>query len=174
MPWWRYSDDAVVITPQGTLRGRAQIQGMIEGVITEFARPGVQFTLLHKAAEGPVVKLERGHRLGDALDGADDVEPGAGQHAAVAAAVEKPRAETRLQRVQPAEHRRPIDGERIGRRLHRAAAMNGKNDPQMIPFEHRPSIAELGLPRAPAGALLLQIFPDQRQVGGGEPVLDRE
>ena len=52
-----YRGDAVVITQQGTLRGPAQIRSMIEGVVSEFARPGVHFTLLHKAAEGPVVNF---------------------------------------------------------------------------------------------------------------------
>jgi ketosteroid isomerase-like protein len=53
----QYADDAVVITPQGTLRGPAQIRGMIETIIAEFAQPGVSFELMHRAAEGPVANF---------------------------------------------------------------------------------------------------------------------
>jgi ketosteroid isomerase-like protein len=53
----QYADNAVVITPQGTLRGPAQIRGMIEGIIAEFAQPGVKFELIHRAAEGPVANF---------------------------------------------------------------------------------------------------------------------
>ena len=53
----QYQPDAVVITPQGTMRGTAQIRQMIEGIIGEFARPGVSFELMHQAAEGPVVNF---------------------------------------------------------------------------------------------------------------------
>jgi ketosteroid isomerase-like protein len=53
----QYADDAIVITPQGTLRGQAQIRGMIEGIIAEFAQPGVKFDLISRAAEGPVANF---------------------------------------------------------------------------------------------------------------------
>ena len=53
----QYRADAVVITPEGTLRGANQIRGMIEGVVGEFAVPGVKFELLHQAAEGPVANF---------------------------------------------------------------------------------------------------------------------
>jgi ketosteroid isomerase-like protein len=53
----QYQPDAVVITPQGTMRGTAQIRQMIEGIIGEFAKPGVTFELMHQAAEGPVVNF---------------------------------------------------------------------------------------------------------------------
>ena len=53
----QYGDDAVVITPAGTLRGRGQIRGMIEGIIAEFAQPGVKFEMVHQAAEGPVANF---------------------------------------------------------------------------------------------------------------------
>jgi len=53
----QYADDAIVITPQGTLRGPAQIRGMIEGIIAEFAQPGVSFDLIHRAVEGPVANF---------------------------------------------------------------------------------------------------------------------
>ena len=65
----QYQPDAVVITPQGTMRGTAQIRPMIEGIIGEFAKPGVTFNLLHQAAEGPVVnfvwKADTGSNLYD-------------------------------------------------------------------------------------------------------------
>ena len=50
-----YAEDAVVVTPAGILRGRDQIRGMIEGIIAEFAQPGVVFELLSQHAVGPVV-----------------------------------------------------------------------------------------------------------------------
>jgi ketosteroid isomerase-like protein len=49
----QYRDDAVVITPEKRLAG-PQIRGMIEGIIAEFARPGVKFDLIARAAEGPI------------------------------------------------------------------------------------------------------------------------
>jgi ketosteroid isomerase-like protein len=51
----QYHADASVITPNGVLRGRDQIRGMIEGIIAEFSQSGVDFKLLSKAAEGEVV-----------------------------------------------------------------------------------------------------------------------
>ena len=50
----QYRDDAVVITPRGTLRGTDQIRGMIEGIVAEFVQPGVSFDLLAQTAEGPI------------------------------------------------------------------------------------------------------------------------
>lgn len=51
----QYSDDAVVITPSGVLRGRDQIRGMIEGIVSEFGQAGVTFELLSQNAIDPVV-----------------------------------------------------------------------------------------------------------------------
>ena len=53
----QYRDDAIVITPKGTLKGRSQIRGMIEGIVSEFAQPGVKFEMLYQASEGPVVNF---------------------------------------------------------------------------------------------------------------------
>ena len=64
----QYLDDAVVITPQGTLSG-PQIRGMIEGIVAEFAQPGVRFDLIARAAEGPIAtfvwKAETGRNTYD-------------------------------------------------------------------------------------------------------------
>jgi len=49
----QYHADASVITPNGVLRGRDQIGGMIEGIIAEFSQPGVDFKLLSRAADLP-------------------------------------------------------------------------------------------------------------------------
>src|SRR5262249_26177659 len=65
-------------------------------------------------------------------------ETGAGQHAAVAPPVEQAGAEPRLEGVEAPEHGRPIDREELRRRLHRAGAMDGKNNTKVVPFEHRP------------------------------------
>lgn len=51
----QYSEDAVVITPSGVLRGRDQIRGMIEGIVSEFGQAGVTFELLSQSAVDPVV-----------------------------------------------------------------------------------------------------------------------
>jgi hypothetical protein len=51
----QYSDDATVFTPMGVLHGAAQIRPMIEGVIKEFAQPGVTFKMISQAAEGSTV-----------------------------------------------------------------------------------------------------------------------
>jgi ketosteroid isomerase-like protein len=50
-----YRDDATVISPFGPLHGREQIKGMIEGIIAEFAQPGVSFELISQHAVGPIV-----------------------------------------------------------------------------------------------------------------------
>jgi hypothetical protein len=51
----QYANDATVITPMGVLHGRDQIKGMIDGIIGEFAQPGVKFTLISQNAEDAVV-----------------------------------------------------------------------------------------------------------------------
>ncbi len=51
----QYAPDATVITADGVLRGRDQIRPMIDGIIREFARPGVAFALLSQRVEGPIV-----------------------------------------------------------------------------------------------------------------------
>ena len=53
----QYAEDATVITPMGVLHGRDQIKGMIDGIIGEFAQPGVRFTLISQNAEGAVVSF---------------------------------------------------------------------------------------------------------------------
>ena len=51
----QYAEDATVISPLGVLRSRDQIKGMIDGIIAEFARPGVKFNLISQNAVGDVV-----------------------------------------------------------------------------------------------------------------------
>jgi hypothetical protein len=51
----QYGDAAVVITPMGTLADRASIRAMMEGVVAEFAQPGVKFEMLSQTAVGEVV-----------------------------------------------------------------------------------------------------------------------
>ena len=50
-----YQDGATVISPLGPLHGREQIKGMIEGIIAEFAQPGVSFEMISQHALGPIV-----------------------------------------------------------------------------------------------------------------------
>ena len=50
-----YQDGATVIGPSGPLHGREQIKGMIEGIIAEFAQPGVTFELIEHHGAPPVL-----------------------------------------------------------------------------------------------------------------------
>jgi len=59
-----------------------------------------------------------------------------GQDAAVPPAVEEADAKPYLERVEAPEHRGAIDPQALRRRLHRTAAMDGKDDAEMIPFKH--------------------------------------
>ncbi len=51
-----YRDDAVIITPDGNIKGAA-INAMMVALFEEFAQPGVTFELLSRAAEGDVVNF---------------------------------------------------------------------------------------------------------------------
>ena len=52
-----HAPDAIFTTPQGVLKGREQIRGMIGAVVAEFAKPGASFAIIHKTADGPVATL---------------------------------------------------------------------------------------------------------------------
>ena len=47
-----YSSDAVLFVPSGPLRGRAAMQPMFEGLISEFAKPGSSFAMQQLCIEG--------------------------------------------------------------------------------------------------------------------------
>jgi hypothetical protein len=51
----QYTEDAVAITPMGVLHGRAEIKGLVDGIISEFAQPGVKFEFLSQTSEGDIV-----------------------------------------------------------------------------------------------------------------------
>jgi hypothetical protein len=51
-----YRDDAVVITPEGNIKGAA-INAMMVALFDEFAQPGVSFELISRAAEGDVANF---------------------------------------------------------------------------------------------------------------------
>ena len=53
----QYAETAIVITPNGPIEGCDQIQAMIEGIIAEFAQPGVTFELLSQHAIGSIVSF---------------------------------------------------------------------------------------------------------------------
>lgn len=59
-----YREGATVISPAGPLHGREQIKGMIEGIIAEFAQPGVSFELISQHAVGPIVTFSWTARTG--------------------------------------------------------------------------------------------------------------
>ncbi len=52
-----HAPDAIFATPQGVLKGRDQIRGMIKAVVTEFAKPGASFEIVRQTADGPVATL---------------------------------------------------------------------------------------------------------------------
>ena len=60
----QYADDAIVVTAAGVLRGKAQIRAMIEGIVGEFAQPGVQFELASQQAIDHVVMFTWSARTG--------------------------------------------------------------------------------------------------------------
>ena len=51
----QYTDDAIAITPMGVLHGRAEIKRLVDGVVAEFAQPGVKFEILSQTSEGDIV-----------------------------------------------------------------------------------------------------------------------
>jgi hypothetical protein len=51
----QYTEDAIAITPNGVLRGRAEIKKLVDNVISEFAQPGVKFEFLSQTSEGDIV-----------------------------------------------------------------------------------------------------------------------
>jgi hypothetical protein len=51
----QYTEDAIAITPMGVLKGHAEIKGLVDNVIAEFAQPGVKFELLSQTSEGDIV-----------------------------------------------------------------------------------------------------------------------
>jgi len=47
-----YSSDAVLFTPDGPLRGPAEIKPVFRALVSEFAKPGSSFTVQHRSIEG--------------------------------------------------------------------------------------------------------------------------
>lgn len=93
---------------------------------------------------------ERHRRLLDPFNRGDDVEAGAGERAAVAAALEDAGAKRGLKRIEPAQDRGAIDAKRLRGGLHRAAAVDREHIAELIPFEHRGGLYRGGGRRAPA------------------------
>ena len=52
-----HAPDAVFITPMGTMNGRDEIRGMIQAVLSEFAKPGMKFEVVHMSGAGPAALL---------------------------------------------------------------------------------------------------------------------
>ncbi len=52
-----YSDASVFITPQGVLKGKAQIRGLFEGLVKEFSAPEAKVTVQQRDASGPVAYI---------------------------------------------------------------------------------------------------------------------
>ncbi len=51
----QYTEDATAITPMGILHGRAELKGLVDGILAEFAQPGVKMEFLSQISEGDVV-----------------------------------------------------------------------------------------------------------------------
>lgn len=49
-----YTDESVLFTPQGPLKGRGPIRGLMSGLFAEFAKPGARFTLQIQSTAGDV------------------------------------------------------------------------------------------------------------------------
>ena len=47
-----YSSDAILFTPDGPLKGPAEIKPLIQTLVSEFAKPGSSFTIHHRSIEG--------------------------------------------------------------------------------------------------------------------------
>jgi ketosteroid isomerase-like protein len=47
-----YADDAVIVTPMGTLKGKEALKPLYVGFFTEFAKPGVKFEMGKKMTNG--------------------------------------------------------------------------------------------------------------------------
>ncbi len=47
-----YTDESVLITPVGTLKGVDQIRPLFQGMIEEFGKPGVEFEMTCQTVEG--------------------------------------------------------------------------------------------------------------------------
>jgi ketosteroid isomerase-like protein len=47
-----YSSDAVLFTPNGPLKGPAEIKPLFQTLISEFVKPGSSFTIQHRSIEG--------------------------------------------------------------------------------------------------------------------------
>lgn len=47
-----YAPDAVLFTPDGTLRGSAEIRALFTAMLDEFGKPGTAFSLRHQYVEG--------------------------------------------------------------------------------------------------------------------------
>lgn len=46
-----YAPDAVLFTPQATLRGRGEIRALLTAMLDEFGQPGTRFQLEHRAVD---------------------------------------------------------------------------------------------------------------------------
>lgn len=53
----QYTDDATIISPMGVIDTAEGRRGMIEGIIGEFAQPGVTFELISQTAQGDIVQF---------------------------------------------------------------------------------------------------------------------
>ncbi len=53
----QYSDDATIVSPMGVIDSAEGRRSMIEGIIDEFAQPGVTFALISQKATGDLVQF---------------------------------------------------------------------------------------------------------------------
>ena len=52
-----YTENSVVVLPNGVLRGKSQIKGLFEALVTEFGKPGVIFNLTNTTLAGDIAYI---------------------------------------------------------------------------------------------------------------------
>ena len=52
-----YTEESVLLTPDGVLKGYKQLQPAFEGLFTEFAKPGANFEMKQRIIEGNVAYI---------------------------------------------------------------------------------------------------------------------
>ena len=60
-----YSDDSILVTPETTLRGPAEMGPFFEGLFADFATPGTSFAMKTQTVEGEIAYIVWTAETGD-------------------------------------------------------------------------------------------------------------
>ena len=52
-----YTNDAFLMTPNGTIRGKDELRKLFEGLFAEFGQEGVTFNLAHQSCDGNICQI---------------------------------------------------------------------------------------------------------------------